>query len=133
MGGRINWRLIWDDWQEEEKEEEKETKSSSQSCRGLRPAAKNVLKPWYKLFDTAKVPLKICSIIFKINLAYCKRTQLLISKQIFFFQFAKIDAKKAEDARRREKPVEINEWDDDDNENSSNGMEATPTTNEVSA
>ena len=63
----------------------------------------------------------------------CKRTQLLIYKQILLFQFAKIDAKKAEDARRREKPVEINEWDDDDNENSSNGMEATPTTNEVSA
>merc|ERR1712062_620611 len=50
-----------------------------------------------------------------------------------FDKFAKIDAKKAEDARRREKPVEINEWDDDDNENSSNGMEAIPTTNEVSA
>ena len=31
-------------------------------------------------------------------------------------QFAKIDAKKAEEARRREKPVEINEWDDDEKE-----------------
>ena len=28
-----------------------------------------------------------------------------------FFQFAKIDAKKADEARRREKPLEINEWD----------------------
>lgn len=31
-------------------------------------------------------------------------------------QFAKIDAKKAEEAKRREKPVEINEWDDEEKE-----------------
>ena len=29
-----------------------------------------------------------------------------------FFQFAQIDARKAEEALRREKPVEINEWED---------------------
>ena len=29
-----------------------------------------------------------------------------------WFQFAKIDAKKAEEARRREKPVEINDWEE---------------------
>ena len=34
----------------------------------------------------------------------------------FFLQFAEIDAKKAEEARRREKPVDINEWNDDDEE-----------------
>jgi len=59
-----------------------------------------------------------------------------------FDKFAKIDAKKAEEARRREKPVEINEWDDDEKEkcqmyvdqndvengqNESNGNEAEAT------
>ena len=53
-----------------------------------------------------------------------------------------MDAKKAEEARRREKPVEINEWDDDEKEkcqmyvdqndvengqNESNGNEAEAT------
>ena len=39
-------------------------------------------------------------------------------------QFAKIDAKKAEEARRREKPVEINEWDDEEKEkNLKNGQD----------
>lgn len=33
-----------------------------------------------------------------------------------FDKFAKIDAKKAEEAKRREKPVEINEWDDEEKE-----------------
>jgi len=49
-----------------------------------------------------------------------------------FDKFAKIDAKKAEEAKRREKPVEINEWDDEENENSNN-VQAIPIINDVSA
>lgn len=50
-----------------------------------------------------------------------------------FDKFAKIDAKKAEEARRREKPVEINEWDVEENEKNSKNGQTSPITNEASA
>ena len=64
----------------------------------------------------------------------CQNTYFDLSENedfTFNFQFAKIDAKKAEEARRREKPVEINEWDDEENEDSINDQ-STHNINEVS-
>ena len=55
-----------------------------------------------------------CSIRFFRDLWF--DTYILFAILFSVLQFAKIDAKKAEEARRREKPVEINEWDDDEKE-----------------
>ena len=55
-----------------------------------------------------------CSIRFFRDLWF--DTYILFAILFSVLQFAKIDAKKAEEARKREKPVEINEWDDDEKE-----------------
>ena len=55
-----------------------------------------------------------CSIHFFRDLWF--NIYILFAILFSVLQFAKIDAKKAEEARRREKPVEINEWDDDEKE-----------------
>ena len=92
-----------------------------------------ILNPTYYVMDNFE-----CSIRFFRDLWFNIQFAILFS----VLQFAKIDAKKAEEARRREKPVEINEWDDDEKEkcqmyvdqndvengqNESNGNEAEAT------